>query len=223
MGFTPVVYGNRKGYYHPNPPADQMQYWAGRQGLSMEQVVAFTDGTKVQIEAALIANGLGARIAREGLLGLEADDLRSGGIALAQYAERLGSPISDYVLAPRAPAGIFLVAKCDPRQRAALEYLNFGSGPHYVLVHNYHLCHLEIPKTIRRILKGGQPLLTNSSKPTVSVAAVAKKPLRPGDKIARGIGSFALRGIAISMGKHPNHIPIGLVSDAVVVRLVDQE
>jgi predicted homoserine dehydrogenase-like protein len=25
------------------------------------------------------------------------------------------------------------------------------------------------------------------------------------------------------MAKHPNHIPIGLVSDAVVVRLVDQE
>lgn len=221
MGFTPVVYGNRKGYFQPNPPVDQMQYWARKQGISLEQVTAFTDGTKVQIEAVLIANGLGAKIAKEGLLGLEADDLQSGGIKLARAATRLGSPISDYVLAPKAPPGYFIVATCDSPQRGALEYLKFGRGPYYVLAHNDHLCHLEIPKTIRRVLKDGRPLLTNSDKPTVSVGAIAKRPLQVGDRISRGIGGFDLRGAAIRMADHPTHIPIRLVTDAIVTRPVE--
>jgi len=222
MGLTPVVYGNRKGYYHPDPPIAQMQYWSGKQGVTIEQVTAATDGTKIQIEAALIANGLGAQIAQDGLLGVEAQDLKSGGMMLAWQARRLGVPISDYVLAPNAPAGIFVVVECDTRHKAALEYFKLGAGPFYVLVHNYHLCHLEIPKTIRRVLSGGQPLLTNSAKPTVSVAAIAKRPLKPGQKIVRGIGSFVLRGVAVHMADHPNHIPIGLISDAVVERPVEQ-
>jgi predicted homoserine dehydrogenase-like protein len=156
------------------------------------------------------------------LLGIEADDLETGGIALAQHAKRLGFPVSDYVLAPRTPAGVFLVVKGDPRQAAALEYLKLGRGPFYVLVQNHHLCHMEIPKTIRRMLRGDPPLLTNSITPTVSVAAIAKRPLVPGERIERGIGSFVLRGIAVSIAANPNHVPIGLISQATVVRPVDQ-
>ena len=85
------------------------------------------------------------------------------------------------------------------RHHSALKYLKLGDGPYYVLAQNYHLCHLEIPITIRRILNGGSPLLTNSPMPTASVAAIAKRRLVPGERIRRGIGSFAMRGIAISL------------------------
>ena len=222
MGLEPLVYGNRKGFYNPDPTLEQMQCWATAQGISLRQVTSFTDGTKIQIEAALVANGLGARIAQNGLLALEADDIQSGGLELARHAERLGAPISDYVLAPKAPPGVFLVVKADARHHPALKYLKLGDGPHYVLAQNYHLCHLEIPITIRRILNGGSPLLTNSAIPSVSVGAIAKRKLMPGERIERGIGSFAMRGIAISIVDYPNHIPIGLVSDAVVARSVEQ-
>jgi predicted homoserine dehydrogenase-like protein len=220
MGFRILVYGNRKGYYHPDPPRDQMEFWAKKQGLSIDQVTGFTDGTKVQIEQVLVGNGLGAGIAVEGMLGLEADDLTSGGMKLVEHAVRLGYPISDYVVAPKAPAGIFIVAEHDERQRAYLEYLKLGPGPYYVLVHNYHLCHLEIAKTIKRVLNGGGKLLDNSAKPTASVAPIAKKKLEPGFVLRRGIGSFELRGEAVRIADHPNHIPIGLVADAVVTRVV---
>jgi predicted homoserine dehydrogenase-like protein len=222
MGFTPVVYGNRKGFYQPDPAHEQMQFWAWKHGISITQVTSFTDGTKIQIEAALVANGLGAIIAQDGLIGVEADDLETGGIALARHAERLGFPISDYVLAPKAPAGVFLVVTGDPRQAAALNYLKLGRGPFYVLVQNYHLCHMEIPKTIRRILRGEPPLLTNSHTPTVGIAAIAKRRLVPGETIERGIGSFDLRGVAVSIADNPNHVPIGLISQARVVRPIEQ-
>ena len=67
MGFSPLVYGNRKGYYNPDPPRDQMEYRAHKQGISLDQVTGATDGTKVHIEQALVANGLGATIARDGV------------------------------------------------------------------------------------------------------------------------------------------------------------
>jgi predicted homoserine dehydrogenase-like protein len=219
-----LVYGNRKGYYHANPPLDQMQFWAKKQGLSLDQVTAATDGTKMQIEQALIANGLGATIARDGMLGPSAESMEEGGQVLAREAKKIGKPIADYVLVSKGPPGIFVACETDPRQAPALEYLKLGPGPYYVLVHNYHLCHLEMIKTIRRVRdREGAALLNNSKSPTISIAAIAKRDLKPGEKIHKGIGSFDLRGEAVRMEKNADHMPIGLVADAVVKRRIEAE
>ena len=69
MGFRPLVYGNLKGYLNHQPKLEDMQYWAQFQGISLDQVTAFTDGTKLQIEQVLVANGLGATIACRGCWG----------------------------------------------------------------------------------------------------------------------------------------------------------
>lgn len=218
MGFLPLVYGNRKGYYHPDPPRDQMEYWAREQGISLDQVIAATDGTKIHIEQALVANGLGATIAPDGMLGLAVETLAEGGAVLAEHARRLGRPLADYVIAPTAPAGVFLIGDHDPRQQPFLSYFKLGEGPSYMLVQPHHLCHLEIGRTIRRMLEGGPPLLDNSPHPRIGVAAVAKRPLAPGHRIRRGIGSFDLRGEAVHLAAHSHCLPIGLVADAVVRR-----
>ncbi len=96
-----------------------------------------------------------------------------------------------------------------------------GEGPYYILLQNFHLCHLEIAKTIRRVLKGGGVLLTNREKPTDSVAALPKRPLTPGGIIRRGIGSFDVRGIAVRIADSPGHVPIGLLANAVVTRHIE--
>jgi predicted homoserine dehydrogenase-like protein len=221
MGFRVLVYGNRKGYYHPNPPLEQMQFWAKKQGLSLDQVTAATDGTKMQIEQALVANGLGATLARDGMLGPECESMEQGGQTLAREAAAMGQPVADYVLVSKGPAGIFVACETDPRQQPFLEYLKLGPGPYYVLVHNYHLCHLEMVKTIRRVREGGPALLNNSSTPTISVAAIAKRELKPGEKIRKGIGSFDLRGEAVKIESNREHVPIGLIADAVIRRRVE--
>lgn len=220
MGFAPLVYGNRKGYYHPDPPRDQMEYWTRKQGMSLEQVVAATDGTKIHIEQALVANGLGASIAQDGMLGPTVETLVEGGQILGAHAKRLGRPIADYVIAPRAPAGVFVVAEHDPRQQPYLSYFKLGEGPFYTLVQNYHLCHLEIGRTIDRMLAGGRPLLDNSPRPRIGVAAVAKRDLEIGYTIHRGIGGFDVRGEAVEIARHPHHAPVGLLADAVVRRRI---
>ncbi|MBN1855933.1 MAG: NAD(P)-dependent oxidoreductase [Dehalococcoidia bacterium] len=223
MGFQPIVYGNIKGFLNHNPTPEDMTYWAEKQGISMTSVVSFTDGTKLQIEQALAANGLGAIIAAEGLTGMKVTAVSEAVEVLAALSESAGCPIADYVLSSASTGGIFIIATHAQytAQRQYLANYKLGDGPYYLLLKNYHLCHLEVPKTIKRIIRGDGVLLDNSACPRVGVAAVAKRPLQPGERIRRGIGSFDVRGVAVRIAECPEHCPIGLLDEAVVVRRVD--
>lgn len=227
MGFKPLVYGNLKGFLNLTPTLEDMKYWSKIQGISLEQVTGFTDGTKVNIEQALVANGLGAVIAKHGMYGLESDDIINDSKKLASLAKEIGSPISDYLLqSPKAerkfPAGVFITAEYDQQQAPALKYLKLGKGPFYTLIRNYHLIHLEIPATIREVLQGNSSvLLDNSSNPTASVCTIAKTELLPGTIIKRADRNFQVRGEALPIKDIPNHLPIGLVSNVVMTRKVE--
>ena len=167
-------------------------------------------------------HGLGADILKTGLLRPEADDVDSGGIFLAQKAKEHGTAISDYLLCPKGPAGVFITAQHEENQEAALRYFKLGNGPYFTLIQNFHLCHLEILKTIRRVSSGGGILLNNTSTPSISVGAVAKTKINPNEKITHGIGSFLVRGEALKMKEHKNHVPIGLLNDAVITRHIEE-
>ncbi len=221
MGFKPLVYGNIKGFLNLDPKREDMEYWSNRNGVRLDMTTSFTDGTKVQIEQALVANGLGAGIAVNGLLSPSSDNLNETGEELAIEANSLGYPICEYVLAPKAPPGVFITAEHDIRQKDALRYYKMGEGPYYTILQNYHLCHLEIMKTIRRVINGGGVLLNNGENPTISVAAIAKRTLQLGETIEKGIGSFQVRGVAVKIATNANHVPIGLLVNAVLKREVE--
>ena len=80
---------------------------------------------------------------------------------------------------------------------------------------------MEIPKTIREVRAGLPPLLNNSARPRIGVAAVAKKAIAPGETIAHGVGSFLLRGEAVRFADAPRHVPIGLIRNATVTRAIE--
>lgn len=222
MGFKPLVYGNMKGFLNPTPSREEMEHWSRRQGTSVVQTTSFTDGTKVQIEQAFIANGTGATILRTGLEGPRSEDLKTAAYELAEKAEAIGSPIADYVLAVNWQAnGVFVVGRHDGDLGGLLEYFKLGKGPYYMLTRPYHLCSLEIPKTIRRALAGQPPLLTNSANPTIGVAAVAKHSFEAGTKITTPIGGFQLRGEAVRFRDFAEHVPIGLLRDATLKRKIE--
>jgi len=70
-------------------------------------------------------------------------------------------------------------------------------------------------------MRGEAELLNNSAVPRLSVAAVAKKPLRAGDKISQAFGSFEARGKAVRIRENYGHVPIGLLNNAVVKREIE--
>ncbi|MGH7004672.1 MAG: NAD(P)-dependent oxidoreductase, partial [Alphaproteobacteria bacterium] len=221
LGFEPLVLGNIKGFLNLNPTLEEMEYWAARQGISLPMVTSFTDGTKLQVEQCLVGNFFDADIAREELLGPETDDLRTAGQLLGEAATAAGRPIADYVLSRKLPHGVFVVARHQPGQREALTYLKLGDGPFYTLLRPNIFVHLEVFKTLERVARNDPALLHNTAKPRLSVAAVAKRALRPGEAIARGCGSFELRGICVRMADRPDHLPIGLADDIRIRRRVE--
>jgi predicted homoserine dehydrogenase-like protein len=222
MGFQPLVYGNMKGYLDHNPSREDMAYWSKRQGISIEQTTSFTDGTKVQIEQVVVGNGIGATIARRGLEGMASTDLNRSGNILGLIAEGIGQPIVDYVVPNGYPAGgVFLVCRHDEAQAKAIEYFKLGAGPYYVLTRPFHLCSLEVGKTVRRVLAGGGVLLNNSIEPTLGVAAIAKRAMKAGEVISRGIGGFDVRGEAVRLADELDHVPIGLLRHTALKRAVE--
>lgn len=221
MGFEPLVLGNMKGFLNRSPAIDDMRFWGQKQGISLQMVTSFTDGTKVQVEQALVGNHFGADIACEDMMGPATDDLNEAARLLGDTAVAMGRPITDYVLSRKLPHGVFVVARHKPEQVDALRYLKMGEGPYYTLVYPNIMVHLEVFKTLERIRRGGGVLLDNSATPRISVAAVAKRELEPGLKIETGAGSFEMRGICVRIAERVGHLPIGLAQDVVLKRRVE--
>lgn len=222
MGFSPIVYGNIKGFLNKNPAFEDMTYWSLKQGYSLSSVTSFTDGTKVQIEQALVANAFAVGIYKQGLIGLQTEEFEKSGYQLAKIAEDSGISISDYILSKSAPPGVFIVSTHRDEMRNELRTYKMGEGPYY---HHYkpsHLCFFEIPGTIKKLIERQEILINNSENPTISVAAIAKRRLVKGDFIQNGIGSFDVRGEAVRINDEPNHVPIGLLQNVVLKENVDE-
>ena len=221
MGFSPLVYGNMKGFLNPDPSPEDMAYWSSKQGISVEQTTSFTDGTKVQIEQAFIANHAGAGILRRGLEGPARDDTVDAARDLARMAEAAGGPVADYLLSRSQMPGVFIAARHDAEQVDALNYFKLGPGPYYVMFNPHHLCSVEAIKTVRRVLSGGGVLMNNSSKPAIGVCAIAKRALAAGERIELAIGGFDVRGEAVTAADEPEHVPIGILNGAVLRHAVE--
>ncbi len=221
MGFTPLVYGNRKGYMNLNPTPESMNYWGKKLGFSLNSVTNFTDGTKLQIEQVLVANGLDAEIGQRDLYGVEAHSIEESGQLLGKIASEQGVVLSAYALVAKAPASVFIVGTHDDFHQSYLRTYYLGDGPYFVIERPFHLCHIEIVKTIRRAIQQGSILLDNSTMPRASAAAIVKRPLPGGAIIEKGIGSFEVRGTAVTIIDQPDHVPIGLLENAILRHSVE--
>ncbi len=222
MGFKPVVFGNIKGFLNHHPMESEMEYWSNKNGISLEQTISFTDGTKMQMEQVLVANGMGATLAQRGMIGPTTVPLEVTGAELGRVAKEKGVALSDYVLNRTLPAGVFVVAEHPFEQPEVLRYLKLGDGPFYTLLRPYHLCHLEMIKTLRRVVAGQKPLLNNSSQPVAMVAAVAKRDLEGDRWMARGAGGYEVRGEAVLIREAPDAVPMGLLDGVRIVRSIEK-
>lgn len=215
MGFEPVVYGSQKGFLALTPTKEDMMYWSERQGISLSAVTSFTDGTKVQIEQALVAECLGGTIVQNGLIGPKTATLGEGGLELAARGAELGEVISDYALVAGGRGELFIVAR-HASPPAQLQYYKLGGGEFYIIERPFHLGHFEIPITMIRMAEGRGPLMKPSRKPILSVGTIAKRALPKGTQVHQAAGSFDFRGEAMTIESARDAVPIGLMEHCVL-------
>ncbi len=189
----------------------------------MRAVTSYTDGTKLQTEQVLVANGLGARLVRQGMIGGAMEDL-AGLDYLADAARALGAPISDYIVHSKVKGVLILadnaVADLCPAY-SAFAKIRTREGRAYSLLKPYYLVHLEAARTLREVVAGRPPLITNSRRPVATIAAVAKRRLDKGLLIETGLGGFDLRGEAVEIAGLESAVPITLLDGARLTRRLE--
>lgn len=194
-GFEIVQAGNIKGFLKRQATAESLVHEAAKRHLSPIQCCAYTDGTKLNIEMACLANGTGLTPLVAGMEGPSADDVREV-LDLFDFTKYGGQGRVDYILGAEPGGGVYVVGFCDaPVQGQYMQYYKMGSGPYYLFYRPYHLCHVETPRAIAEAFLRRRAVMTPVFGRLTDVYAYAKRDVAAGEIIAHGIGGDAFYGL----------------------------
>jgi predicted homoserine dehydrogenase-like protein len=191
-GFEPVMAGNIKGFLDRYSNPTKIIPEADKRDLDYVQAAAMTDGTKMNIEMALVANCLGYKIPKVGMTGPRLDVVQD--VFKAFDFGSIDAPCVEYIVGAEPNGGVFVVGKCDhPYQRKLLRYYKMGNGPYYLFYRHYHICHVEAMRSVIDAYNGKSSMQPDFGMRT-DVYAYAKKPLMVGDTLD-GLGGYACYGL----------------------------
>jgi predicted homoserine dehydrogenase-like protein len=222
-GFQTVLAGNMKGYLdrYVNPTSIIPE--ADKRFMDYKMCTSYTDGTKLCIEMALIANSIGGRTVVPGMLGPHVKDIYD----IFQYFDFRTlwdgkTPLVDYVLRASPPGGVFVVGFNDqPHQMETLGWYpcRLGPGPFYVFHRPYHLGHIEAMACIAEAYLDGWAVLQPTYGFVTNVYAYAKRDLHQGDALD-GIGGYAAYGLIENGAENQVRpgLPISLAEDVTLRR-----
>jgi predicted homoserine dehydrogenase-like protein len=221
MGFevTAAINCKRNLDVYQNP--DVSRGYANRDKTSLAMTTAFGDGTKMQIENAVVANATGLVPDRRGMHGVETTLERSCNDIMRVLTRR---GVVDYTLGGDFGGGIGVIGYADDSEmiQPYMRYSKMGDGPDYFFFRPYHLLHFELPLTIAEVLLDGQRLGGPAVTPVAEVLAIAKRDLRPGEMLD-GIGGFTCYGHIDTVMDAEGMLPIGLTEHARLKRSVAKD
>ncbi|EFF66477.1 SAF domain protein [Selenomonas noxia ATCC 43541] len=199
MGMEVKVMGkgkNNKLDYDCNP--DTVLEEATRRKMSPRMLTSFKDGTKTMVEMTAMSNATGLIPDVIGGHGPSASPkdrcaelneifkLKKDGGILGRHG------VVEYVngIAP----GVFVTVTTQNEEIAyQMGYHSMGPGPLWTLYRPYHLCNLETPLTVAKIVIDGEPTIIPLDGPVSECIAVAKRDLKAGETID-GIGGYTTYG-----------------------------
>ncbi len=214
LGLIPRVLGNIKGLQDEYRTPTTQAGFAAQWGQNPAMVTSFADGSKVSFEQAVVANAVGFTVHKRGMLGQDHDGHVDELTTKYDLEELQGlGGVVDYVVKSRPGPGVFCLAEhTDPKQRHYLNLFKLGPGPLYSFYTPYHLCHLEVPNTIARVVDFADSTGSPLAGPTVEVCAVAKRDIKAGE-LLDDYGHYMTYGQAVATAEmlEGNYLPEGIV------------
>jgi predicted homoserine dehydrogenase-like protein len=194
-GFDLAMAGNIKGFLNREADPENTRPEADKRKLDYRMCTAYTDGPKLSVEMALLANALGLRADVPGMHGPRADHVYQALELFDLDALRSGGAVVDYVLGAQPDGGVFAIGHCEhPYQRDMMAYYKMGPGPYYVFYRPYHLCHIELMAGLVAAHLDGEALLEPAAGFRTDVYAWAKRDLKAGE-VLDGVGGFTCYGM----------------------------
>ncbi len=195
---------------------------AKRRNMNPRMLVEFVDGSKTMVEMAAISNATGLVPDKPGMHGPAAtlDELATTLIPKADGGLLSRKGVVDYSIGKGVAPGVFVVAKA-PHERIheRLSDLKMGPGPYFKFIRPYHLTSLEVPLSCARAVIYKQADMQPLDRPTSEVCAVAKKDLKPGDRLD-AIGEYCYRAWIMSVpdAVKSHAVPCGLLEQGKVTK-----
>ncbi len=225
MGHPIVAAGKGKNnpLNHDATP-DAYREEAERRNMNPRMLVEFVDGSKTMVEMAAIANATGLVPDIAGMHGPAAtrEELSSVLVPKADGGVLSRKGVVDYSVGKGVAPGVFVIAEMEhPRLRERMSDLKLGPGPYYTFYRPYHLTSLEVPLTCARAVLYGKADMVPLDRPVAEVCAVAKKDLKPGDRLD-AIGEYCYRSwvMTVPEARAADAVPCGLLEDGTVTRAV---
>ena len=194
IGYHPVGAGNIKGFLNRYRTPDTQQEIAAKNNQNPRQLTSFADGTKLSMEATVLANATGFRVGQRGMYGPECKHVKDV-VKLLPSDQLLHGGLVDYVLGAEPGMGAFVIGYSDhPVKQRYMRVFKMGDGPFYLFYTPFHLLPLELPNSISRAVLFKDAAVTPAGKPVCDVAAFAKRDLKAGE-VLDGIGGFTCYGM----------------------------
>jgi len=194
LGLRPVAAGNLKGMIDPYRTPETQKSFAAKYSMNPRIVTSFADGTKLSMEATVLANASGFRVGKRGMYGIPCAQVNEI-VHHLPLNQLFNGCLIDYALGAAPHTGAFVVVYEDhPIKMQHLNYFKMGDGPLYVFYTPYHLPHIQIVSTIARAAILKDPTVAPIGAPVCKVAAMAKKDLTAGE-ILDGVGGFSAYGV----------------------------
>jgi predicted homoserine dehydrogenase-like protein len=221
MGFDVVAAVNCKRHLDRYQSIASSAPYAARDNTSIAVTVSAGDGTKMNIEQAVVANLAGLPPDCRGMHGVPTMLDRALGDVLGAISR---DGVVDYTLGGDFGAGVFIIGRAPEPDvvRTPLRFFKLGEGPEYLVFSPYTLVHFEMPRSIAEVALDRAPLWTPVGPPVADVVAIAKRDLSAGERLD-GIGGDTCYGQIDTVAGAGGVLPIAFTEHARVTKPVRRD
>jgi len=221
-GFEPVMLGNMKGFHDLYTNPTKIAPEADKRDLDHKMCSSYTDGSKLCVEMASIANGLNGRVLRPGMTGPRMASIHDifAHFDFGSFWSPGDRPYVDYVLGAKPVGGVFVIGHTgDSFQQFTLDWFppDMGPGPFYLFYRPYHLGAIEALRGVAEAYLFRSVRLAPVHGMKTNVFCYAKQELAPGDVID-GMGGYMTYGLIENLDDSEERGLPQLISEGVRVK-----